>query len=63
MSGGGGAFDLEEDASKLKFGKAGSYFFHNSNSEESRFEDSPYLTNDELYVILLQDKNTSHQNE
>ena len=43
--------DSEEDASKLKFGKTGAIFFSPENSKE----DSPYLTNEELFAILIKD--------
>ena len=49
--------DTEEDASKLKFGKAGTVFFSPENSKE----DSPYLTNEELYAILMKDPSGNNE--
>lgn len=49
--------DTEEDASKLKFGKAGALFF---TAEDSR-TDAPYLTNEELYSILMRDQTSNNE--
>ena len=50
--------DAEEDASQLKFGKVGAQLF--TSTDEKYLGDSPYLTNEELYGILLRNPvNTS----